>query len=103
MAKTLKANVSFGLTCVVNTDAEKALEAARDLARVALKHGEAPKGEQGAMLSLFASEKPTEELLEIIIRKGVRELVREELDRELNTDETRATIGNIKVDFEVRE
>ena len=103
MAKTLKCNVTFGATIVVNSDAEKALEAARDLARVALKNGEKPKGEQGAMLEAFASERTLEQLLELIVRKGIREIVRDELESELNNDETAATIGNIKVTFEARE
>lgn len=103
MAKTLKCNVNFGLTVVVNSKSEKALEAARDLARVALKHGDKPKGEQGAMLEAFASERTIEQLLELIVRKGIRELVREELEREMNNDETSTTVGNIKVTFESRE
>lgn len=104
MAKTLKCNVTFGLTCVVNSEAEKGLEAARDLARVALKHSdEEPKGEQGAMLKLFASERTTEELLELIVRKGIRELIRSELESEMNNDESTVTVGNIKVAFEPRE
>lgn len=103
MAKTLKCNVTFGATIVVSSDAEKALEAARDLARVALKHGEKPKGEQKFLLEAFASERTTEQLLELIVRKGVRELVREELEREMNNDETSTTVGDIKVTFEARE
>ncbi|AFO12315.1 hypothetical protein PhiS1_26 [Pseudomonas phage Phi-S1] len=104
MAKTLKCNVNFGLTVVVNSESEKALEAARDLARVALKHNpDEAKGEQKFLLEAFASERTTEQLLELIVRKGVRELVREELERELNNDETSTTVGNIKVTFEARE
>lgn len=99
MAKTLKCNVSFGLTAVVNTETVKAVDEARLEARKALAEGEQGDGEHAAMLKLFASERTTEELLEVILRKGLREIIRKELMQEMNNSETSLRIGDIKVAF----
>ena len=100
MAKTLKLNVTFPMSVVVNTQTVKALEIARAAAREAVKQGELNGDKRDSMVHVFASDKPTEEVLEIIIRSGVRGLIRDELTRGLTNDETRATVGNIKVAFE---
>ncbi|AKG94369.1 hypothetical protein VO98_135 [Pseudomonas phage phiPsa17] len=100
MAKTLKLNVSFPMSVVVNTETCKGLEVARAAAREAIKQGTTNGNKRDFMLNVFASDKTTEEVLEIIIRSGVRQLVREELTREMTNDETRATVGDIKVSFE---
>lgn len=100
MAKTLKCNVSFGLSAVVNTETVKAVEEARAEAREALQDGVKYDGERKAMLEVFASERTTEELLELLLRKGIRDLVRKELKAEMDNDETRVRVGEIKVTFE---
>ena len=100
MAKTLKCNVSFGLSSVVNTETVKALEEARIEAREALQDGIKCDGERMAMLKVFASERTTEELLELMFRKGIREIVRKELKAEMDNDETSLRVGEIKVAFE---
>uniref|UniRef100_A0AAU6VZG9 Uncharacterized protein n=1 Tax=Pseudomonas phage Ghual01 TaxID=3138534 RepID=A0AAU6VZG9_9CAUD len=100
MAITLKANVNFGLRLVVNTGTIAAVEVSRALSRVALAEGNVGKGEAAAMVRLFASEITTESLMETILRKGIRELVREHLEDELNNEETTVRVGNVKVAFE---
>ncbi|WYW00660.1 host HNS inhibition protein [Pseudomonas phage vB_PpuP-Vasula] len=103
MAKTLKCNVSFGMTAICNTETVKALEDARVEARGILAENPSVNGEHKAMLEAFASERTTEALLELILRKGIREIVRKELEAEMNNGETSVRIGNIKVAFEARE
>ncbi|WYW04373.1 host HNS inhibition protein [Pseudomonas phage vB_PpuP-Kurepalu-2] len=103
MAKTLKANVNFGVTIVINSETEKAFEIARAAARESVKQGITNGNKKDSMLHVFASDKTSEEVFEIILRSGIRELVRKELTGELNNGETSATVGNIKVDFEKRE
>lgn len=103
MAKTLKCNVTFGLTAVVNTETETAVNVAREEARKALTEGVQCDGEHKAMLEIFASDRTTEALLELVLRKGIRELVRSELEREMTNDETSVKVGNIKVEFVPRE
>ncbi|WZX11488.1 hypothetical protein YZUPF006_000026 [Pseudomonas phage YZU-PF-006] len=100
MAKTLKLNVSFPMTVVVNTDACKGLSIARAAAREAVKQGTINGNKKDNMLNVFASDNTDEEVIEIILRSGVRELVRNELTREMSNDETKATVGDIKVSFE---
>lgn len=104
MAKTLKCTVNFPLTFVVNTESVKDLEGVREEARKMLADTTMSfKGEQSAMLEAFASERTTEALLELILRKGVREIVRKELKSEMNNSETKVRIGDIKVDFSADE
>lgn len=104
MAKTLKLNVTFPMTIVVNSETVVAVESARKEAREALskaaENGEKVKGEAGAFLKLFASELSTEKLLETLTRKGIREVVRKELTSELNNAETSVRVGDIKVTYE---
>lgn len=99
MAKTLKCQVTFPLTLIVNSESEKDLEGARAEAREIVASGKELHGEQKAMINAFASERTTEQLLELILRKGIRELVRAELKSEMNNSETKCRIGDIKVDF----
>lgn len=107
MAKTLKLNVTFPMTVVVNTESVAAVDASRVTAREAVakaaQEGEQLKGEAGAFLRLFASEITTEALLEIIMRKGIREIIRAEMTSELNNAETGVRVGDIKVSYETRE
>lgn len=102
MAKTLKLNVAFGMTVVINSETEKGFEVARVAARESVKQGVLNGNKKDSMLHVFASEKTSEEVFEIIIRSGVRELIRNELTREMNNGETSTTVGNIKVTFEKR-
>ncbi|QHJ81065.1 MAG: hypothetical protein [Bacteriophage sp.] len=99
MAKTLKCQVTFPLTLIVNSESEKDLEGARAEAREIVASGKELRGEQKAMITAFASERTTEQLMELILRKGIRELVRAELKSEMNNSGTKCRIGDIKVDF----
>lgn len=103
MAMTLKASVSFDLTAVVNTETVKALEDARIEAREALQDGIKCNGEHKAMLEVFASERTTEALLELILRKGLREIIRKEIKSEMCNDETSVRLGEITVAYKPRE
>lgn len=100
MAKTLKCNVTFPLTLIVNSESVASVEESRKEAREVLASGVALSGERKAMIEAFASERTTEELLELILRKGLREIIRSELKSEMNNSETKVRIGDIKVDFE---
>ncbi|UAV89431.1 hypothetical protein SNK_28 [Pseudomonas phage SNK] len=102
MAKTLKLNVAFGMTVVINSETEKGFEVARAAARESVKQGVLNGNKKDSMLHVFASDKTSEEVFEIILRSGVRELIRKELTSEMNNGETSATVGNIKVTFEKR-
>lgn len=93
MSKTLKLTVSFPMSVVVNSETVAAVEESRE----ALKGAKQLKGEEKAMAVLFASERTTEEILEIVMRKGIREILRKELTSELNNTETGVTVGDIKV------
>lgn len=104
MSITLKAQVNFGLTIVVET---KSLEFVRD-ARAACKSMSAEQaaealkdadGEERFKLNLFRSERTDEEVLEAIYRTYLRGFMRDELKSQLCNSESRARIGNIKVDF----
>ena len=104
MAKTLKVNVSFPMTIVVNTDAVNSLTEVRATAREALEvaaaAGEKIAGEKGAMIRLFAGDMTDEALLELIMRKGIRDFIRDDMRKELNTSETKTTVGDVRVTFE---
>lgn len=100
MSKTLKLNVTFPITAVVNTETVVDLEGARLEAREAIAEMIPMKGEQLAMFKLFASEMTTEALLETILRKGLREIIRKEINSEMNNGETTVRVGDIKVAFE---
>lgn len=101
MSKTLKLNVSFPLTIVVNsktmaefvTDRERARELpAEKVAKM--------KGETLASFNLLIGDRSDEELLEIIYRKGIREIVREGITREIPGKEATCRLGDVKVVFQ---
>lgn len=103
MAKTIKCNVNFDLTAVIQSSGLKTLQEAREASREAIAGGEHGDGEHKAMIEIFASDRTEEDLLKLILRKSIREMIREELEGELNTADTSVRVGNIKVDFKARE
>ena len=108
MSITLKAEVTFGLTIVVEKETLKFVADARaevkalTVEKVAEKLKDAT-GEERFKFDLFRSDKTDEEVIEVIYRTSMRGFLRDELKSQLCNDESRARIGNIKVDFRAEE
>jgi hypothetical protein len=104
MPITMKAVCSFPLTIVINTETMEYIAKARKECREAdpEKFATANKAER-FKVDLFLSDKTDEEVAQVIYRASLREFIRRDVKRELATDECRARIGDIRVDFEVRE
>jgi hypothetical protein len=101
MSKTLKLTVNFPMSIVVKTETIVEFQADRIKARELPAEKVAKmKGETLASYMLLISDRPDEELLEIIYRKGIREIVREGIARELPGSEATCTVGDIKVSFD---
>lgn len=105
MSITLKAQVTFGLTIVVMAETLKFVADARSEVKAMTPEKVAEKlkdatGEERFKFELFASDKTDEEVIEVIYRASMRGFLREELKSQLCNSESRARIGNIKVDFE---
>lgn len=101
MSKTLKITVNFPMSIVVKTETVLEFQADRVKARAMPAEKVAKmKGEALAGYHLLVGDRSDEEVLEIIYRKGIRETVREGIERELPGNEATVTVGDIKVSFD---
>lgn len=101
MAKTLKMNITFPMTIVVKTETLETLEEARkDLRELTPEKVVLLKGESKFRYELFTGDKPTEEVLEVIYRMGLRTGIREVIMDEIQGNESNCRVGDIKVSFE---
>lgn len=101
MAKTLKMLITFPMTVVVKTETIEALEGSRaDVRAMDPEKVANLKGEQKFRYELFAGDKTTEEVLEVIYRQGLRSGVRELIMEELQGNESTCRVGDIKVAYE---
>ncbi|MGV8919554.1 MAG: hypothetical protein ACOH2R_17435 [Pseudomonas sp.] len=101
MSKTLKLTVSFPMTIVVKTETIKDLQETRAQAREIPDEEMATlKGEQKFRTELFRSDRPDEELLELVYRSGIRELLREDFIKQITGNEATVRLGSVKVAFE---
>lgn len=100
MSITMKAVVTFPMTIIINRETMQYIAEARQKCRDAdpEKFAEA-KGHERFKVELFLSNKTDEEVCQIIYRASMREFIRRDVTNELKTDESRARIGDIKVDF----
>lgn len=101
MSKTIRSTVTFSLKQVFQEDALEVLRKSREEAREILKAG-LPKGTHGsqkAMIEMFASDLTEEQLLERVIRAGVREFLAGQFIKELNGDGQKASVGSVTVSF----
>lgn len=101
MSKTLKLNVSFPLSIVIHSETIKELQESREEAR-ALTTEEVSKfrGQRKANYLMLISDKPDEEIFEVIYRAGIREHMRTTLLKDLQGNEARIRLGDVKVVFE---
>lgn len=104
MSKTLRCTVSFDLKMVFTGESLKELsetrEQAREIIQTGLCQGRKVHGSQKAMVEMFASPISDEELLERIVRAGLRQFIREDLTKELSgASDGSSTVGNVKVAF----
>jgi len=104
MSITLKAQVTFGLTIVVEKETLKFVSDARAECKAMTPEQVSAKlkdatGEERLKFELFRSDKTDEEVIEVIYRTSMRGFLREELKSQLCNSESRARIGNIEVDF----
>lgn len=104
MSITMKAVCSFPLTIVINTKTMEYIAKDRQECRDAdpEKFAKADRAER-FKVDLFLSDKTDEEVAQVIYRSNLREFIRRDVTSELKTDECHARIGDIRVDFEVRE
>ena len=101
MRMTLKLNVSFPMTIVVKTETLKAFDATREeIRKIPAEEIAALKGEAKFRAELFRGDRTTEQVMELIYRAGIRELIRKELVEEINGNESTARLGCIKVTYE---
>lgn len=101
MAMTLKLNVSFPMTIVVKTETIKAFEETREEAReTPVEEIEKLKGENRFRADLFRGDKTTEEVMKLIYRAGIRELINKELKAEICGNESTARLGCVTVRYE---
>jgi hypothetical protein len=101
MSKTLKMTISLPLTVVVKTESIAALEASREeIRQMPAEKVAALKGAQKFRYELFAGDKTTEQVLEVIYRQGLREGVRDLIMGEIQGNESTCRVGDIKVTFE---
>lgn len=101
MAKTLKMQITFPMTIVVKTETLETLEGARkDLRELPAEKVALLKGESKFRYELFTGDKPTEEVLEVIYRMGLRTGIREVIMDEIQGNESNCRVGDIKVTFE---
>lgn len=101
MAKTLKMQISFPMTIVVKAETLVALEDSRKEARETPAEKVAKlKGESKFRYELLTGDKPTEEVLEVIYRQGLRAGIRELIMDEIQGNESTCRVGDIKVAFE---
>lgn len=105
MSKTLRSTVSFSLSQAFDEEALQVLRESRAEARVLVQAGlpEHIKGDSRAMCEMFASDLTEEQLLERVIRAGIRQYIREDFVKELTGDGQRVRVGSVKVAFEERE
>jgi hypothetical protein len=98
---TLKLNVSFPMTIVVKTETLKAFDATREeIRKIPAEEIAALKGEAKFRAELFRGDRTTEQVMELIYRAGIRELIRKELVEEITGNESTARLGCIKVTYE---
>lgn len=101
MSKTLKMTVSFPVTVVIRKDTLEEFVADREKARQMPAERIAKlKGEAKVSYDLLVSERTDEELLELIYRKGVRQIIREDFPKELGGSESTVRTGDVKVVYE---
>ncbi|WYW04228.1 host HNS inhibition protein [Pseudomonas phage vB_PpuP-Kallioja] len=101
MSMTLKLNVSFPMTIVVKAETLKAFDETREEARkIPAEEIEKLKGETKFRAELFRGDRTTEQVMELIYRAGIRELIRKELVEEITGNESTARLGCIKVTYE---
>lgn len=100
MAKTFKLNVSFPMSLVVSTETVKDFQEAREEARKILYLGKALKGETKFRVELMASDKPDDEVLQIIFRSGIRQVLREDFLKEVCGSESTGRLGDVKVVYQ---
>jgi len=101
MSKTLKLTVTFPMSIVVKTETVLEFQADRIKARELPAEKVAKMtGEVLAGFKLLVGDRTDEEVLEIIYRKGIREIIREGVQRELPGNEATCTVGDIKVSFD---
>lgn len=104
MSITLKAQVNFGLTIVVEKETLKFVSDARAECKAMTSEQVAEKlkdasGEERFKFELFRGDKTDVEVAEVIYRTSMRDFLRSELKSQLCNSESRARIGNIKVAF----
>lgn len=101
MSKTLKMTVSFPVSIVVRSDTMAEFVSDRAKARAMPAEKVATlKGEAKVSYDLLTSERTDEELLELIYRKGARQIIREDFSKELGGNESTVRTGDVKVVFE---
>jgi hypothetical protein len=101
MSKTLKMTISLPMTVVVKTESVAALEASREeIRQMPAEKVAALKGAQKFRYELFAGDKTTEQVLEVIYRQGLREGIRELIMGEIQGNESACRVGDIKVTFQ---
>jgi len=103
MAKTLKLNVSFPMSVVVKSEIIADFQEARKEARKILASGKALRGHTKYRVELMASDKTDEQCFEQIYREGIREFLKKDFIKELEGNESRIRVGDVKVVYEARE
>jgi hypothetical protein len=101
MAKTLKLNVSFPMSIVIKAETIADLQKIRkDSLEIPAEKLAKLNGEARFKVGLFTGDKTDEQILEIIFRSGIRTFLREDLRKELEGDESRIRVGDVKVVYE---
>ncbi|UMO76101.1 hypothetical protein PF_00027 [Pseudomonas phage P413] len=99
MAITLKTNVSFPMTMVVTSETVKDFQEARNEARQILASGKVLKGHTKYRVELMASDLTDEQCFERIYREGIREFLKKDFVNEIQGNESRIRVGDVKVSF----
>lgn len=102
MSKTMKMTVSFPMTLVFTEETLKDFREAREEVRKLTPEeiAKVTKGETKARMEMFASDMSDERLLEIILRSGIREHMRNDFLKEIAGSEAAGRLGSVKVTFE---
>ncbi|WYW04472.1 host HNS inhibition protein [Pseudomonas phage vB_PpuP-Mudajogi] len=97
MAKTLKLTVNFPMSVVVKSEIITDFQEARKEAREILASGKVLRGHTKYRVELMASDKTDEQCFEQIYREGIREFLKKDMVKELQGNESRIRVGDIRV------
>lgn len=104
MAITLKTKVTLTTSIVVSTETVARFQKEREVARVLpAEKREKLKGQARAIYEAYVSEKSDEEVLQLVLRMGLREGLLETMKTEFNDGDFNAKGSQVAVTFKGRK